>query len=288
MQSLKKTIIKFLLKMGGLIIMRGKLQKITHTQVSNDFLDKYMNRVSGNAVKVFLAIARKTIGWHRETDQISDSQLQELTGLTINTIKKARQELLELEVIVFIRKRAGKYTKTYYEINYSNIKKSNVSKIDILKNDTLFNFNVSKNDTLKNSNVSKIDTKKAFNVSKFDTKTRFNVSKFDSTKEINIKKEYKESIELIFQAYPTRDWKQKYSTGKCQKNKNQIKALLKKYSSQQIISEINKYVEERKKAGLSIKTFSRFLEEFPEPEKEIDDYDFENMTADEVIKLGRA
>jgi phage replication O-like protein O len=246
---------------------------INHTQISNDFLDKYMNILSGNAVKLFLAIARKTIGWHKETDIISDSQIVSLTSLSINTIKKARQELLDLNIIIFVRKGSGKSTKTFYEINYNNMK-SNISNFDI-----------------SNFNVSNFDTKNSFNVSNFDTKNSFNVSKFDSTKESNIKKknikkdtlsDKQKKIEEIYQLYPTRDLIQKYSTGKCQKNRLQINNLLKKYSKNQIKESIENYIEERKNAKLSIKTFSRFLDEFPEPEPE---YDIENMSVKEVERL---
>lgn len=89
-------------------------------------------------------------------------------------------------------------------------------------------------------------------------------------------------IEEIYQSYPTRDWKQGYSTGRCQKNRGQIKKLLKKYTKEQIMNEIENHVAERQKAKLSIKTFSRFLEEFPDPEQE---YDIANMPAEEVMKL---
>ena len=99
---------------------------------------------------------------------------------------------------------------------------------------------------------------------------------------VTLQEKLKKDIEEIYQSYPTRDWKQKYSTGRCQKNRKQIKILLKKYSKDHIISEIENHIKERKKANLSIKTFSRFLDEFPEPEPE---YDIANMSAKEVEKL---
>ncbi len=123
-----------------------------------------------------------------------------------------------------------------------------------------------------------------------DTQVRLGKDSIDKIRldKINKEKDYVDiDIEEIYQTYPTRDWKQKYSTGKCQKNRKQIKILLKKYTKEHIISEINKYLQEQKKANLSIKTFSRFLDEFPEPEKSLDEYDFENMTVEEIEKLGK-
>jgi predicted phage replisome organizer len=93
----------------------------------------------------------------------------------------------------------------------------------------------------------------------------------DKEKEKNKNKE-KENVSLlndieeIYQSYPTKDYKQGFSTGRCQKNRTQIKQLLKKHSKDQILNEIEKFIDERKKCNISIKTFSRFLDEFPDIE----------------------
>lgn len=63
------------------------------TQISNIFIDN-MNKYSGSAVKIFLAINRKTIGWHKFKDRISQSQLKKITGLSKNSIKKGIKELI--------------------------------------------------------------------------------------------------------------------------------------------------------------------------------------------------
>lgn len=71
-----------------------------HTQVSNQFLEEYMPQLSGSAVKIFLAICRKTIGWHKETDAISYTQIQKLTGIASpQTVKKAVDELVGRHLI---------------------------------------------------------------------------------------------------------------------------------------------------------------------------------------------
>ena len=74
--------------------------EMNYTQVSNEFIEK-MGELSGNAVKVFLAISRKTIGWHKTSDRISNSQLIEMTGIVSrHTLKKAINELLEKGFII--------------------------------------------------------------------------------------------------------------------------------------------------------------------------------------------
>lgn len=75
------------------------LNSLNHTQLSNEFLDKYINELSGNAIKIFLVITRKTVGWHKTTDRISQSQFETLTGLTVNTIKEAIKELIDWDLI---------------------------------------------------------------------------------------------------------------------------------------------------------------------------------------------
>lgn len=75
------------------------LQKPNHTQISNDFIDHYMDKCSGAEAKVFLAITRKTIGWHKIVDQISYGQIKMLTGLSTNALKSAIEKLIEKDLI---------------------------------------------------------------------------------------------------------------------------------------------------------------------------------------------
>lgn len=150
--------------------------KINHTQIANEFLDEYLNKVSGSATKVFLAICRKTIGWQKDIDVISQSQIIKMTGLSINNIKRAIDELIGFDLIKVERTGNGKAIKTFYELNY----------------------NVSKN------NISNFDTKEQSNISNFDRKSQNNISNFDTTKESNINKEYKETISNEIDAQVTK------------------------------------------------------------------------------------
>jgi phage replication O-like protein O len=161
------------------------MQINNHTQVSNYFIDKIMNKVSGNATKIFLSIARKTIGWHKETDMISQTQLKILTGLSINSIKKSIKELKDIDIIKTERLGKGKNIKTFFEINYD-----------------ISNFNISNIDTLKADNMSKIDTINALNVSNIDT-TKDNIKEnkikeSDDKSSSSYKKIYNEYLLKIY------------------------------------------------------------------------------------------
>ncbi|HDY89048.1 MAG TPA: winged helix-turn-helix transcriptional regulator [bacterium] len=97
------------------------LKKPNHTQIPNDFIEESMKLLNGGSVKVFLCICRKTIGWHKDTDQISYSQLMEMVGMSTRSIKSAIDELEEKGLIVTV-KEGGKATT--YEVNFETTVKS--------------------------------------------------------------------------------------------------------------------------------------------------------------------
>jgi len=80
------------------------------TQTPNQFIDEYMSQVSGSATKIYLAVCRKTIGWHKVTDYISISQLMEVTGLSNRAVIKA---LTELETIGLLVKERSRFMNKY-------------------------------------------------------------------------------------------------------------------------------------------------------------------------------
>jgi phage replication O-like protein O len=56
--------------------------KPNYTQIPNVLLDEHLPLMGDAELRVVLVIARKTFGWHKDSDRISLSQLQELTGLS--------------------------------------------------------------------------------------------------------------------------------------------------------------------------------------------------------------
>lgn len=68
-------------------------------QLSNALVDDWLMRLSGSAIKVYLAVVRKTRGWQKSVDLISISQFELMTGLCRPTVRSALDELLALGLI---------------------------------------------------------------------------------------------------------------------------------------------------------------------------------------------
>ena len=140
---------------------RSKLEQFT--AIPNEFFDEVMKNVSGNELKVLLAIFRKTYGWvvgsdkkgnpvYKTQDSISLSQFQELTGIkSINTVKKHIKKLREKGYII--------------QTEEHDVKKNKPASYALNKKEGLYQSLTEGN----NKPVSDID--------------RGPVSKFDSTKE---------------------------------------------------------------------------------------------------------
>lgn len=59
----------------------GGYSKPNYTQIPNAFFDVHLPRMKEAELRVVLAIARATFGWHKEKDKLSLTQLMEKTGL---------------------------------------------------------------------------------------------------------------------------------------------------------------------------------------------------------------
>jgi hypothetical protein len=94
------------------------LAKINHTQIPNEFLDEWMPKLNASATLVFLVICRKTIGWHKDTDPISLSQIMVMTGLGRQGTVTALKELEVNGLIVGERK--GRKS-TVWGVNFNQV-----------------------------------------------------------------------------------------------------------------------------------------------------------------------
>ena len=97
-------------------------------QIPNAFVDEVMFALSGNAVKAYLLVARKTTGWQKESDFISIDQFKQFTG--INRDKTIYEILKELEEVGLIRtvKTAGRTTEFYLVKDLPNVENKSVAK----------------------------------------------------------------------------------------------------------------------------------------------------------------
>jgi len=88
------------------------MEKPNFTQVPNEFIDIDLATITGAEAKTYLAICRKTIGWHKDTDSISYSQIMQMTGLGKEAVSKSIKALEDKRLIVVDRfeKRTSRYT----------------------------------------------------------------------------------------------------------------------------------------------------------------------------------
>lgn len=87
-------------------------------QVNNQIVDYWMAELTNAEFKTLLAIVRKTKGWNKPYDRISQSQIAELTGLTTRSVRTAIALLEEKKLIIV----AGDDSKTrLFSVNYHTV-----------------------------------------------------------------------------------------------------------------------------------------------------------------------
>ncbi len=158
---------------------------VNFTRVPNFFLDEYIYQLSESALKVYLTVVRKTIGWQKDKDFISYSQIQKMSNLSGNSILKGINELLEKGLIETHKFGVGKGTRISYEVK-NKTSESLVSGTKIEEN-IPSKFEVI--DDQKDGNTINIEGINNANTSKFEVLNPPNTAKFIYTKEILIKKE---------------------------------------------------------------------------------------------------
>jgi phage replication O-like protein O len=70
------------------------------TQIPNEVFDDYLPSLKLNELKVLLIILRQTVGYHKDKDWISSSQMEKKTGLSRRSISHAIDELVNNNLIV--------------------------------------------------------------------------------------------------------------------------------------------------------------------------------------------
>ena len=69
-------------------------------KLDNAIIDYWMSRLSHSEFKILLAIYRKTIGWGKQYDRISQNQISDMTGITTRSVRTAITSLEELKLII--------------------------------------------------------------------------------------------------------------------------------------------------------------------------------------------
>lgn len=107
-----------------------------HTQFSNDAIDNIMREVSPNAWKIITVAIRKTYGWHKESDTISLSQFQEITGIASRqTLVKALNEVLDKGIL--IRKKSGMSYEYQLNQEYGNCTDTSTETVPVSSTETV-------------------------------------------------------------------------------------------------------------------------------------------------------
>jgi phage replication O-like protein O len=100
----------------------AKKTNYAFTRMPNFFFDQVVPNIDSlSALKVTLAIIRKTTGWHQATKTITISELQALTGLSRQAVIDGVNSALENDLIDRspIRKKNGRVSYAYsYKAGY--------------------------------------------------------------------------------------------------------------------------------------------------------------------------
>lgn len=98
------------------------MQRLNFTMVPNEIIDKHLHELSGAEIKILLAISRKTIGWHKDTDWISNSQMMEMTGLSRQWITTAVNRMIDKGLITKVINGGEGHEKICYDLLFEGDK----------------------------------------------------------------------------------------------------------------------------------------------------------------------
>ena len=202
-------------RLGGISLTK---KDFTFTAIPNKIIDDLQPDLTASTFKVLVTICRKTIGWHKEEDQISNSQLQKLTGMSLSSIKRSIKTLIKMELISQARNGKGKGIRTFYRVNINRL---NLNLLDL---NPLEGVNRVKMNPLDAPNRGKINPTKESNIKK-EYKEKSNQAKPDIAV---IEKEYFELYKLKYNDTPK-------STYNYPRDRKIIKGLLKHYSTNEMI-----------------------------------------------------
>lgn len=73
---------------------------LTYTQLPNELIDTFLPILGDAEVRVVLFVARKTYGWHRESDNLSLSQIAKATGLSKQSVIDATASLVNRGLLI--------------------------------------------------------------------------------------------------------------------------------------------------------------------------------------------
>lgn len=100
------------------MIDRRKRKERLFMKIYNEPLNDLLPKVSGNALKVFLALGNQ-LGWENTVVQLTRDEIEKATNLSPQTIRTSLNELEELGLIT----RIGANIRRQYVLNEMYIKR---------------------------------------------------------------------------------------------------------------------------------------------------------------------
>ena len=122
-------------------------------KLDNSIIDYWMSRLNHSEFKTLLAIYRKTIGWNKQYDKISHSQIAAITGLTTRSVRTA---IASLENLNLTLSTGSERSVKVYSINTSTLYSVCLKSDDFIEMEVALE-NISKSDE-NNSNSDEYNT----------------------------------------------------------------------------------------------------------------------------------
>ncbi|HHR6458281.1 TPA: replication protein [Providencia alcalifaciens] len=132
-----------------------------YTRIANELLESLSCcNLTVRQLRVMLAIIRKTYGFGKKVDRISDSQLADVSGLSRQNVNKAKKELISMNYLILDGNKIGvnkevSAWKNQSRDSVSNLKTKNVSN---LETNDVSNLETHKRNTLKKKEINNISS----------------------------------------------------------------------------------------------------------------------------------
>ena len=103
---------------AGLRVYRHKRKERLFMKIYTDHLNELLPKISGNALKVFLALGNR-LGWEDTVVEITRDEIQSATNLSQQTVREGLNELENLKVLT----RIGPNIRRKYILNEMYVKR---------------------------------------------------------------------------------------------------------------------------------------------------------------------
>nr|WP_282550676.1 replication protein [Providencia stuartii] len=123
-----------------------------YTRIANELLESLSCcNLTVRQLRVMLAIIRKTYGFGKKVDRISDSQLADVSGLSRQNVNKAKKELISMNYLILEGNKIGVNKEVSAWKNQSRDSVSNLKtkKVSNLETNDVSDLETHKRNTLK-------------------------------------------------------------------------------------------------------------------------------------------